>query len=34
MNEEVKRFFDSIGFSGNGFETATISKVVLKKEWS
>ena len=32
MNEEVKRFFDSIGFSGKGFADATIEKVVLKKD--
>ena len=32
MNDEVKRFFDSIGFSGEGFTEALISKVVLKKE--
>ena len=32
MNEEVKRFFDSIGFSGEGFADATIEKVVLKKD--
>ena len=32
MNEEVKRFFDSIGFSGEGFLNSTIEKVVLKKD--
>ena len=32
MNDEVKRFFDSIGFSGEGFDMSLISKVVLKKD--
>ena len=32
MNEELKRFFDSIGFSGEGFNDSSILKVVLKKD--
>ena len=32
MNEELKRFFTSTGFSGEGFESASVLKVVLKKE--
>ena len=32
MNEELKRFFTSIGFSGEGFDSASVLKVVLKKE--
>ena len=29
MNEELKRFFDSIGFSGEGFNDSSILKVVF-----
>ncbi len=32
MNSELKRFFDSIGFTGEGFNEASVLKVVLKKE--
>ena len=32
MNEELKRFFNSINFSSEGFETAYLDKVVLKKQ--
>ena len=32
MNEELKRFFDSIGFVGEGFNDSSILKVVLKKD--
>ena len=32
MNEELKRFFNSINFSKEGFETAYLDKVVLKKK--
>lgn len=31
MNEELNRFFSSIGFSSSAFNEASISKVVLKK---
>ena len=32
MSADLKRFFDSISFSGEGFEDATLDKVVLKKK--
>ena len=32
MNDELKRFFDSIGFNGEGFSDAVIEKVVLRKK--
>ena len=32
MSAELKRFFDSISFSGDGFSDATLDKVVLKKK--
>ena len=32
MNEEIKRFFNSIGFNGEGFNEAVIEKVILKKK--
>lgn len=32
MNNELKRFFTSIGFSGDGFDQASVAKVVLKKD--
>lgn len=32
MSADLKRFFDSISFSGEGFEKATLDKVVLKKK--
>ena len=32
MSSELKRFFDSISFSGDGFTDATLDKVVLKKK--
>lgn len=31
MNDELARFFKSIGFNGEGFSNATLSRVVLKK---
>ena len=32
MSSELKRFFDSIGFVGEGFNDSSILKVVLKKD--
>ena len=32
MNDELKRFFNSIGFSSTHFDAATITKVVLNKK--
>ena len=32
MNEEIRRFFNSIGFNGEGFNEAVIEKVILKKK--
>ena len=32
LNTDLKRFFDSISFSGVGFEESSLEKVVLKKK--